>query len=79
MKTGDLSGLEVGVLEHLASKLKGLEGVHEISKREKPERRNPARPGAEVCISRKPRSPEGGEQGRGVRRRTPRPRSFAGA
>lgn len=32
METGDLSGLEAGVLGHLASKLKGLEGVSESSK-----------------------------------------------
>lgn len=32
METGDLSGLEAGVLGHLASKLKGLEGVGESSK-----------------------------------------------
>lgn len=50
MKTGDLSGLEAGVWEHPGSKLKGLEGVHEISEREKPGRRNPAWTGAEVCI-----------------------------
>lgn len=37
-------------MEHLASELKGLEGVHEISSREKPERRNPACTGAKVCI-----------------------------
>lgn len=35
--------------EHLAFKLKGLEGVREISRREKPERSSPSCPGADVC------------------------------
>lgn len=46
METGDLSGPEVGVLEHSASKLKGFAGVHEISKRKNPEGRNPVYTGA---------------------------------
>lgn len=46
METKDLSGREVGGWEHSASKLKGFEGVHEISKRQKPGRRSPVYTGA---------------------------------